>query len=270
MAGTGTRTDIDEAQARVDMSVAQELEARQLVEYTRRQLEVLVNRPLDELAKLDSTRLELLPPEPANVAFWVDRAEMANPEIRALKARIVTARQEVEMARSGHYPTLDAVAQLTRSGSENVLNTASSSYNKSIGFQLTIPIYAGGGVDSNIRQAVASQERAEEQLEVGRRDLGVRVHKEFRAMTEGVLRVRALEQAVRSADQLVLSSSKSFEAGVRTRLDVLNAERDQIAALRDLAQARYLYVVSQLRLKALVAEADEQAIVAINRWLSAP
>lgn len=269
-AGSGTRTDIDEAQARVDLSVAQELEARQLVEFTRRLLEVLVNQPLDELAKLDASRLELLPPEPANVVFWVERAELASPEIRALKARIETARQEVEMAKSGHYPTLDAIAQLTRSGSENVLNTGSSSYNRSIGLQLTIPIYAGGGVESNIRQALASKERAEEQLEVGRRDLGVRVHKEFRAMTEGVLRVRALEQAVRSADQVVISSSKSFEAGVRTRLDVLNAERDQISALRDLAQARYMYVVSQLRLKALVQEADDQSIAVINRWLTTP
>jgi hypothetical protein len=89
----------------------------------------------------------------------------------------------------------------------------------------------------------------------------VRVHREFRGMTEGVLRVKALEQAVRSAEQAVLSNQKSFQAGSRTTVDVLNAQQQKTTAQRDLAQARYLYLVSRLRLQALAGE-DRQASVA--------
>ena len=118
-----------------------------------------------------------------------------------------------------------------------------------------------------MRQAVAAHERAREMLEALRRDLGVRVHREFRGVTEGVLRIRALEQAVRSAELAVESNRKSFLAGSRTTLDVLNAEQQKTLALRDLAQARYLYLVSRLRLQSLAGE-DRQAIVAeINAWL---
>ena len=104
-------------------------------------------------------------------------------------------------------------------------------------------------------------------LDATRRDLGVRVHREFRGMTEGVLRISALEQAVRSAEQAVLSNRKSFEAGSRTTLDVLNAEQQKTTTLRDLAQARYLYLVSRLRLLSLAGEDRQGSVAQVNAWL---
>ena len=139
--------------------------------------------------------------------------------------------------------------------------------NKSIGLQLSVPLYAGGYVSSTVRQAVASQERAREALEATRRDLGVRVHREFRGMTEGVLRVKALEQAVRSAEQAVVSNQKSFLAGARTTVDVLNAQQQKTSAQRDLAQARYLYLVSRIRLQALAGEDRQTSVAQINSSL---
>jgi outer membrane protein TolC len=173
----------------------------------------------------------------------------------------------VKKAGSGHYPTLDAVAQWSRSESENILNVASRYTNASVGLQLNIPIFSGGYVNSSVRQALAGQEHAEQALEAGRRDLGVRVYKEFRGMTENIPKVRALELALRSADQLVLSSRKSFQAGSRTVIDVLNAEQQRMVVLRDLAQARYMYLIARIRLLALVGAADDEAVAAINRML---
>ena len=86
-------------------------------------------------------------------------------------------------------------------------------------------------------------------------------------MTENIPKVRALELALRSADQLVLSSRKSFQAGSRTVMDVLNAEQQRMGVLRDLAQARYMYLISKIRLLALVGAADDEAVAAINRML---
>ena len=266
-AGSGTRTDIDEAQARLDLTLAQELEAQQNVEFTRRRLETLTGQSLDTLASLDVERFTPSAPAPAGVEAWIERAEQASPELESLRAQLEAARQEIDKAEAGHKPTLDVVAQWARSSSDSVTNVNSRYDNKTIGLQLSVPLYSGGYVNSTVRQAVAAHERAREVLEATRRDLGVRVHREFRGMTEGVLRIGALEQAVRSAEQAVLSNRKSFEAGSRTTLDVLNAEQQKTAALRDLAQARYVYLVSRLRLLSLAGEDRQASVAQVNAWL---
>ena len=260
-AGSGTRTDIDDAQARLDMAVAQELEARQNQDLTRRQLQMLVNAPVGAVAKLNVSALKLEGPQPANLETWTTKAEQNSPEIKALQARLEAARKEVRKAQAGHLPTLDAVAQWSNSGSENTTRINSRFENKTLGLQLNVPIFSGGYVNSTIRQAVAEQIRAEESLEALRRDLGVRVHKEYRGVSEGVMRVRALEQAARSADQMLKSTQMSMKAGSRTQLDVLNAQQQYTMSLRDLAQARYIYLLSKIKLASL---AGDDASVSVN------
>jgi protease secretion system outer membrane protein len=267
-AGAGTRTDIDEAQARLDLTIAQELEANQAVDLTRRQLEVLIGEPVGKLATLDSAKLKLLPPDPDRLEDWTQRAEESSPEIRSLKAQQEAAQYEVEKARSGHYPTLDAVAQWSRNANDSI-NTINSRYeSKAVGLQLNVPIFAGGYTNSQVRQALAELDRIEQTLEATRRDLGVRIHREYRGVTEGVLKVQAYEQAVRSAQQAVISSRRSFEGGIRTLVDVLNAEQQQASALHDLLQARYVYLVSRVRLQALAGGAPSGVLDEVNGWLN--
>ena len=263
-AGSGTRTDIDDAQSRLDMAMAQELEARQNQDLTRRQLQLLVNQPVMAIAKLNVPALKLNSPQPASLDDWTVKAEQNSPEIKALQARLEAARQEVKKAQAGHFPTLDAVAQWSNSGSENITRINSRYENKSIGLQLNVPIYSGGYVNSTIRQAVAEQTRAEESLEALRRDLGVRVHREYRGVSEGVMRVRALEQAVRSTEQMMKSTQMSLKAGSRTQLDVLNAQQQYTLAMRDLAQARYVYLMSKVRLASLVGDDAAASVDEIN------
>ena len=266
-AGAGIRTDVDEAQARLDMTLAQEIEARQNVGFTQQQLQVLINQPVSALDSLDVARLELTGPQPAALEDWIARAEANSPQLRSLKAQAEAAREEIAKARTGHLPTLDAVAQWSRSKSDTPTSLRSTYVNTSIGLQLNIPIYAGGAVNSAVRQALASLERSEQAQEGGRRELGVRVNKEFRGMTESIPKIRALLQAVRSADQLVLSSRRSFEAGSRTVIDVLNAEQQRLVIQRDLTQARYFYLISKIRLLALAGDADLAAVQSVNTML---
>ena len=266
-AGSGTRTDIDDAQSRLDMALAQELEARQNQDLTRRQLELLVNQPVNQVAKLNVEGLKLSAPEPANLDAWTQKAEQASPEMKAMQARLEAARQEVSKSMAGHLPTLDAVAQWSNSGSENITRINSRYENKTLGLQLNIPIFSGGYVNSTIRQAVADQTRAEESLEALRRDLGVRVHKEYRGVSEGVLRVRALEQAARSAEQMMKSTQMSFKAGSRTQLDVLNAQQQFTLALRDLAQGRFVYLMSKVRLASIVGDDAVASVGEVNNYL---
>ena len=264
LSGSGTRTDIDDAQSRLDMVLAQELEARQHQELMRRQLQLLINQPISTIAKLDVSSMKLMAPEPANLEAWTDKAEQASPEIKAMRARLEQARKEVSKSQAGHLPTLEAVAQWSNSGSENITRINSRYENKSFGLQLTIPIYSGGYASATVRQAVAEQTRAEESLEVLRRDLGVRVHKEYRGVSEGVMRVRALEQAVKSAEQMMKSTQMSLKAGSRTQLDVLNAQQQYTLALRDLAQARYTYLMAKVKLAALVGDDAAMSVSDIN------
>ena len=266
-AGSGTRTDIDDAQSRLDMAMAQELEARQNQDLTRRQLELLVNQPVNQVAKLNVEGLKLSAPEPANLDAWTQKAEQASPEMKAMQARLEAARQEVSKSMAGHLPTLDAVAQWSNSGSENITRINSRYENKTLGLQLNIPIFSGGYVSSTVRQAVSEQTRAEESLEALRRDLGVRVHKEYRGVSEGVLRVRALEQAARSAEQMMKSTQMSFKAGSRTQLDVLNAQQQYTLALRDLAQGRFVYLMSKVRLSSIVGDDALASVGEVNNYL---
>jgi outer membrane protein, protease secretion system len=266
-AGAGVRTDIDDAQARLDMAIAQELEARQNLGYTKRQLQVLVDVPIVELAPVDPDKLRRLAPDPGSLQNWTDRAEQYSPELRSLRAQLDAAKLEIEKAEAGHKPTLDAIAQWSVSDSNSV-NTVGTHYDqKAIGLQLHIPLYSGGYVNSQVRQALDQQERISETLEATRRDLFLRIEKEYRGITEGAERIRALEQAVRSAETTLVSSRRSFEGGARTLVDVLNAEQQRVSALRDLANARYEYMASRIRLRALAGEADDQAVRELNDWL---
>lgn len=264
-AGTGTRTDIDDAQSRLDMAQANELEARQNEDYTRRQLELMVNQPVPALSGLGAQGIAALASMVRDLPQWVELAHDSSPEVRALLARLDAAEKDIARAQSAHAPTLDAVAQWSDSGNENVTRLNSRFENKAIGFQLSMPLYQGGAVSSQVRQAVAEKTRVQESLEALRRDLSLRVHKEYRGVTEGLLRIQALEQALRSATQLLDSTVKSQRAGVRTMLDVLNAEQQLVTVNRDLIQARYVYLMSRLRLSSLAGVDALTSVAEINR-----
>lgn len=266
--GDGTRTDIDDAQARVDMVLAQELEARNNLSQARRQLEAMIDVPAGKLAHLDPRRLDLSPPTPARVEDWVTRAEEANADLRAARANMEAAWQEIVKSTSGHYPTVDLVASRSQDASASNTTINQKYLTTSVGVQISIPIYGGGFVTSKQRQAVATLEKFRQQYEATRRDVGLRVHKEFQNVKEGMLKIRALDQAERSAEQAVFSSRKGLTAGTRTQIDILNAEQQRFNVLRDLARARYQYVLSRLRLQALMGTIDEGDITIINNWLA--
>lgn len=269
-AGQGTRTDIDDAQARYDMALAQELEAGQNVGHTRRQLQVIVNQPVDSLALLKPDRMQLVPPLPANPQEWITRGEEINAELRAMRANIESARQELEKARAGHMPTVDLLVQRSRSVSENQVTINQSYLTSQVGLQVNIPIYAGGYASSQIRQAQANLEKYQQQYEARRREVDLQIRKEFQNVAEGVLRVKAQEQAERSADQALFSNQKGYQAGTRTQIDILNAQQQRMNVRRDLAQARYQYLMARVRLQGLVGSLDEEEIKLINSWLSEP
>ena len=269
-AGTGTRTDIDEAKARYDMSAAQEIEVRNQVGETERSLRAVVNQPVvaTALHPIDPQRLKLDAPDPVSLDAWISHAENENPELRTARANLEAARQEINKDRAAHLPTVDLVASKSYSDSDNINSVGYINRATSLGIQLNIPLYSGGQVNSAVRQAVANQERARQQLEAARRQLEVNVSKEFNSVAQGVPKVRAQEQAVRSAEQALLSTVKGIQAGTRTTVDVLNAQQQLASAKLDLARSRMEYVMARLRLKAVAGSLLESDIQQANSWLA--
>jgi len=268
-AGVGTRTDIDDAQARLDLNQAKLLGARQQIDQARHELHILIGRPADQIRPLDRDRLALSPLQPDALDAWIERAEQSSPELHDLQARVKSAMLELARAQSGHKPTLDLIVQRTYSESDNVTNPNNSYDNSQIGVQLAIPLYAGGAVNAQVRQARAALVEAEQRLEAARRKLATQVRKEFQGVREGMLKVQALEAAERSAALSLASNEKGFLAGVRSRLDILNALEVQANARMELARERMLFVMSRIRLLGHCGALDRTALEEMNRWLAA-
>jgi len=266
-AGSGTRTDLDDAQARLDLNKAQLLEALQAIQAKRRQLQAVVIRPVGELVTLNPDRLSLIPPTPDTAEKWVLLALDSSPEVLSARARLDAATEEINRSKAANYPAIDAIAQLQRSKSEVVTQPQTGYTNASIGVQLSMPLYTGGYVESTVREAVARQLQLLEQLEAVQLDLGVRVHVEFNAVTEGIERIKALEVAVRSAEVALDSARKSVIAGTRTSLDVLNAQQQKVQTLSELSRARYGLLLSRIRLASYIGQVDEKTFTQISESL---
>jgi outer membrane protein, protease secretion system len=269
--GQGTRTDRDEARARYDNVLAQEIEAANALDLAERTLTSITNRPapVTSLATLDERRLVLEAPAPASFDEWVKLAESSNPELGSMRFAIEVAEREVQKQRSGHLPTVDLVAQRAYSASETISIIGSQYNTNQIGVQIAIPIFSGGSVISADRQAVAGVERARQQYEAARRQLGLNLRREYNNVVQGVSKVAALEQSLKSAGQALISTEMGVKAGTRNTLDVLNARAQLFVAQRDLGKARYDYVVGRFRLKANAGTLGEEDIELVNRWLTA-
>ncbi|MGH8863955.1 MAG: TolC family outer membrane protein [Burkholderiales bacterium] len=265
--GTATITDSREAQARYDLVVAQELVAQNDVEVKNRALEQLVGKPVGELAGL-TTPVTLNAPQPAEMNAWVEQAYQSNLQIATAQQSVELAAREIERTSAGHRPTLDAVGSLTQEYASNTAQGIGTDFRALvIGVQLNVPLYQGGAISSQVREAVANQERARQDLENARRSAALQTRQAYLGVTSGLGQVKALQQAVAST-QLQLESTKlGQEVGVRTAVDVLNAEQQLSIARRDLAQALYNTVLNQLRLKAAVGKLAEADLADINALL---
>ena len=266
--GTSTITDTHEAQARFDLTTAQEIAAQNDLEIKRSALQRVIGTTPDQLSPLSGT-LPLTVPEPNNVEQWIANAEQKNYQLRIQEAAVEIATQEVERNRAGHYPTLDMVATYgDNSASGGAFNVGSDTKSKTIGLQLNLPIYQGGAVNSKVREALANQEKSRQDLEDTKRQIALQTRQAFLGVTSGSAQVRALEQALVSNQSSLDSTKLGFEVGVRTSVDVLNAQQQLFSAKRDLAQARYNYIQNQLKLRASVGSLAEPDLEQVNQWLT--
>ena len=264
--GTATVVDTHEAQARYDLANSQEITARNVLEIKRRALRNLTGKEVNTLATLTPEPMPFAP-EPANVDEWVSRSQQDNLDVRIRQQAKEIADKEIDRTRAGHHPTLDLTAGYTDASNQNFGTVQIDTKTTYVGLEFALPIYQGGLVSSQVREAVANQERFRQELEDALRNAALQTRDAYFNVLSTQSQVKALEAALASSMKSLESTQVGLEVGVRTNIDVLNAQQQVTSAQKELALARYLSLIALLDLKASAGTLTAADLENIDRML---
>ena len=264
--GTATITDVNEAQARYDLILAQENAAVNEYEIAKRSVQAITGDIPQKLApvKADIKTNAIM----QSMDKWLEVAAQNNLNIQIQQDTLKYSEQEIERAKAGHLPTLDAVASYADTYSNGSASGFGSDLQTgTVGLQLQIPLYQGGATTSRVRQAVLNKQKALNDVEFARRQAELETQRAYLNLNTSIAQVKAYEQALISSQSQVDSTKLGYEVGVRTSVDVLNAQQQFFSAKRDLLQSRYNYLVNIIRLKAASGVVAELDLADINQQL---
>ena len=269
--GTATITDTREAQARFDLATAQEIAAENDLRTKRVSLDTLVGRN-DVTPRPLLVPVVLPSPMPANVEEWVTVADEQHPTVRRARVALDVATLEINKARAGDLPTVDAVASLASNDSRgtlpNLSRSAGISAVGSVGVQLNWPLYTGGFTQNRIKETLALQEKSRNDLDFARRSVAQGTRVAYFGVQSGLAQVKALEAAESSSKLALEATQLGYKVGVRVNLDVLNAQTQLFTVQRDLAKARYDVLVGSLRLRQASGQLLPTDVDSVNRLLA--
>ena len=270
-AGLIAITDVKESQAQFDISIALEIAAKNTLENTKEELQILINTPFEQLSVLDKS-IALLTPEPENMEQWKNNAIDNNFELRAAYYAVLAATEAASASQSDHYPTLNL----------NLVHDNESSDGSSLGsvvggrdtedtrlsLNLDIPIYSGGLTSSKHRAAVANLDRAKAILSKQKRLTAQQTRNAYRGIKAAIAQAHAFKKALESTQSATEATQAGFEAGSRNSVDVLLAQREQYRSERDYLRTLYDYILNVLELKKSAGTLSDNDIKQINRWLT--
>lgn len=269
-AGLSAQVDLEQARAYHALARGGTLQAAQALADARQALAQITGQAPGTLRPL-APALPALLPEPAQPQAWVDRALQANPLLRA-QARVVEAsEQRVGAARAAHWPTLSAGLDSSRANGTGGTGASLSDEQRRGGTQfalrLTVPLFAGGATQSQLRQAGYQRTLAQDDHEIARRALLRETQAQYQAVVSGVALLDSTRAAVAAADQALASTRAGQGLGTRTMTDLLLAIQTQTAAQAAHDQARHGYVLARLLLQQAAGDLGEPELAAVNRWL---
>lgn len=267
-------TDVQESQAAYDQSVANEIGAKRSLATAREFLREITGEYVTELdAPADD--FPLLDPSPNNEASWVDLSLSQNLNLVASRLDERLARDEISFRRNGHYPSIDLVASTGENQSEGdaISNGFPSAFDDTtsrdqISIQVTVPLFAGGGTSSRVREAVYLHRASREQLQRVTRETERQARDAYLGVLSEIARVKALKQAVASSQTALQATQAGYEVGTRTIVEVLNSQFALYAAITNYYQSRYDYIMNALRLKQAAGSLQVQDLEQIDQWLT--
>ncbi len=266
--GNATITDTREAQARFDLASAQEIAATNDLRVKRIALDQLVGRtdvspsPLLTPANLDALA-------PGQMDDWVAQTS-TSPVVRKAEVGLKVAKLEIDKAKAGHWPTLDAVANLSRSkvDSSSQSAAASSGTNASIGIELNMPLYAGGAIQNRVKEVLALSDKAERDVDNAKRSVALATRQAFSGVQSGLAQVKAYEAAEASAKLALEATQLGYRVGVRINKDVLDAQTAVSATQKDLYKARYDVIVGSIKLKQAAGTLKPDDLLELNKLVA--
>jgi len=262
--GLSTRTELQETQARYDLSVADGLQAEQQLDTSRELLAELIGHPAGPLAPVD-TNLVLYPPEPNNIDQWQQRALAHQPEYRASQQAVAAASARLKAEQRAYLPSLALAYNYNYIDTGGIF--AHEQNGSSLGVQFRLPIYSGGGTSARVAQARAQLQLARAQEDQVRRRISRQVRQAFIELKSDINRVKALSRALLSQQQALDATKVGLKVGARSNIDLLNARRDLLDAKRNYAKARYDYLITSLELYRAAGTLDENRLAQVNGWM---
>jgi outer membrane protein, protease secretion system len=265
--GEGTLTEVARTDATLELARAKALEAQDLVGVGARALKRITGLDAVRVYKPAANfKVPTLLPE--RLQEWMDLAMRQNPLIISRQYSVEAARHGIERSRAGHLPRVDVVASIAQQRNESPTNVGQTSLLKSVGVQLSVPLYNGGGVDASVRQSIAERDRAEENVRVDRESVLLDVERYYRAVVSAPGKLAAFERAVQSSETELRGAMRAQEVGMGTVADVLDARTRLNTAQRDLGQARLDYLESYLRLLTSAGVPLDQALEQVGQVLT--
>lgn len=266
-------TDVEEAKAAYDLARAGLILAEADFDISRDQLEAMTGKSWEKLAGLRE-ELPMTGPEPAQPSHWMERARSNNPQVLASRYEADSAKAAARQRTSAQLPSVNLVGRYEMVGYSNIdgpvgVITNQTDYDgKSIGIEASMPLFAGGGLNSQRKEASYRYQAAEEAYRLVWRDVGQGAQSLARQVQASALNVAARKQALRSAESALRATESGYEVGTRNVVDVLTAQRNLYANQRDYSAARYDYIVVSLQLQAAAGDLTTDDIGLINGWLS--
>jgi outer membrane protein len=269
-------TDVEEARASHDTTAAAVIAGKRSLASTLELLREITGDLFDYLAR-PSEPFELANPDPISEDRWVDMALQQNLSLVSSRLAADIARDNVSSARGGHYPTLDLVGSAGHLSSNGVDTFPDGSpaggqtldqSQRSVGIQLTFPLYSGGMVSSQVRQATYQHRAAKERLERVARQTEHDARDAYLGVLSEISRVKALRRAAESNRVALQATESGYEAGTRTAVDVLQSRQQWVQSQTDYARSRYDYMINVIKLQQAAGILSEQSLQHVNTLLN--
>lgn len=269
--GLDAITSVYEAKAAYDQSISEVISAKNNQINQNENLRKLTNHVYEQLAPLRNSRIPLIKPEPDNADEWVDAGIKQNFKLNASKYSLQAARDNIKIQAAGGSPVFSI------QGNSNQTHNASGTSSffipsqqmiSNVALAVNFPVFQGGLVQAQTRQAQFNFQTSSEQLEQVYRDVVVNSRIAFNNITDGISKVRADRQTIVSRVNSLESTEAQFQVGTRTMVDVVNAQQQLFDSQRQLANDQYNLIISLLNLKYLAGSLNANDIEQVNSWLS--
>ena len=268
-------TDVEEARAAHDSSVAAVIQAKRTLATNQELLREITGDAFESLAR-PKEPFEVPNPDPINEEQWVQMALQQNLSLVSSRLATDIARENVSSAEGGHLPTLDLLGSRFKTQTNSDSNYTDGSFaestmldqnSRSIGLQLTFPIYSGGSVSSQVRKAVYLHRAAKERLERVARETERDARDAYLGVLSEISQVNALRRALESNAVALQATEAGYDAGTRTAVDVLQSRRLWVQAQTNYSRSRYDYLINVIKLQQAAGTLSEQTLRHINGWL---